>query len=286
MRVLITGGRGQLALELQEAFADAETFALSRAELDICSPDQVEVALDAFRPHVVLNTAAFHKVDLCETEAEQSFLVNAAAPQRLAATCRRHGIRLVHYSTDYVFDGEAREPYPEEQSMAPLNVYGVSKAAGEMAIRAAGGDSLIIRTTGLYGLAGAASNRGNFVETMLRLGATREVTRVVCDQVLTPTSAADLATITRQLVDAGVTGTVHVTSGGQCSWYEFAVEIFRLAHLSGRVVAITQVQHRTVARRPAYSVLGHGALRRLGMAEPRPWQGALAEYLTRRARSG
>jgi dTDP-4-dehydrorhamnose reductase len=283
VKALITGGRGQLALELRDVFRDGEVLAPTRAELDICSPDQVEVAIDGLRPDVVLNTAAFHTVDLCESEPEQSFLVNAAAPQRLAAACLRRGIRFVHYSTDYVFNGEARSPHPEDHPVAPLSVYGASKAAGEMAIRAAGGDYLIVRTTGLYGLAGAASKRGNFVETMLRLGASQEVTTVVCDQVLTPTSAADLARFTRRLIEAGANGTVHVTNSGQCSWYEFAAEIFRLAELPGRVEPITQAQHGTPARRPAYSVLAHGGLRRHGLPEPRPWVDALADYLGRRA---
>lgn len=283
MRVLITGGGGQLAADLCAAFSQAEVISLARQELDICAPEQIEARLDAGVPDVVLNTAAFHKVDVCESDPEESFRVNAAAPHRLAAACKVRGITLVHYSTDYVFDGEASEPYPENAPVNPISVYGVSKAAGEMAIRCTGANHLIVRTTGLYGLTGAATARGNFVETMIKLGTTREVTGVVADQTLTPTSTEDLAALTRQLIEAGARGTVHATSGGRCTWYEFASEIFRLAELPGRVEPIPHTQFPTPARRPTFSVLAHTALPCWGVPEPRPWQEALADYLRQRA---
>lgn len=281
-RILITGGNGQLAADLRHAFEDGEVWAPGRTDLDIISPVQIEAVIERFRPDIIINTAAFHRVDLCETEPEQSFLVNAAAPQRLAAACRTHSIHFVHYSTDYVFDGTLSVPYPEDHPVAPLSVYGSSKAAGEMAIRCTTDDYLIIRTTGLFGLAGLRTGHGNFVETMIRLGSTREVTTVVCDQVLTPSSTVDVARYTRLLLDRDASGIAHVTNSGHCSWYEFAAEIFRLQALPGRIEPVPQEEYTAPARRPAWSVLDHGTIRQTGLPEPESWHKSLEEYLRRR----
>ncbi|GAC1325358.1 MAG: dTDP-4-dehydrorhamnose reductase [Chloroflexota bacterium] len=282
MRILITGGRGQLAADLVRALARHDVVALGRDELDIATHRQVVTTMEHVRPDVVINTAAFHRVDLCESEPEQSFLVNAAAPQRLAATCRDHGATLVQISTDYVFGGEKNEPYDEEDTVQPLSVYGASKAAGELAVRCTTDRHLIIRTTGLYGHGGMRTKQGNFVETMLRLaGGDRPIT-VVADQVLTPTSTHDLAAILSQLIDKQAVGTFHVTSGGSCSWFAFAEEIFRLAGKRPDLRRTTQAERPMPAARPRYSVLGHRALRAAGLSDPPPWQQALATYMAGR----
>lgn len=282
MRILITGGRGQLAGDLVQALGEHEVTALSRQELDITSVEQIRAAMDGLCPDVVLNTAAYHKVDRCESEPEQSFLVNAAAPQRLAAACRDRGALLVHFTTDYVFGGRKRTPYEESDPVDPINVYGASKVAGELAIQATGERHLIVRTTGLYGHAAISNGRPNFVETMLRLATEDKTISVVANQVLTPSFTRDVAETVARLVAQDTSGTVHVTNQGACSWYEFAAEIFRLAGVQANLSPTTQEERPTPARRPAYSVLGHERLRRLGIEEPRPWQEALAAYLASR----
>lgn len=260
-------------------FDDWDVVALDRAGLDITDPEQVDAVIRELQPDVVVNPAAYNYVDRAESDSTTAFLVNAVAPQLLADACARHEALLVHYSTDYVFDGAKQTPYREDDRVNPLGAYGVSKAAGEMAVRARTEQHLIIRTTGLYGQGGQATERGNFVETMLRLGTARKPVTVVSDQVLTPTATVDLAATTRKLILAQARGMYHVTNTGACSWYEFAVEIFRRAGLDVDVTPVPQNQRPVPARRPAYSVLGHEALLALGLPELRPWQEALTAYL-------
>jgi dTDP-4-dehydrorhamnose reductase len=282
MRVLITGGEGQLAADLRAALAGHQIEAPGRAELDITDIGLLTRSIESFKPEIVVNTAAYHDVDRCETEPEQAFLVNAAAPQRLAALCKRVDAKLVHFSTDYVFDGTSSTPYAESDLANPVNVYGTSKLAGEQAVRCTYANHLIVRTTGLYGWKGTGRERGNFPETMIRLGQERGVVTVVSDQVLTPSFTVDVAGVTRKLIELNATGTVHVTNGGSCSWFEFAREVFRLQDLPARLEPIEQKQRASAARRPAHSVLAHRALERLGIEEPRPWRDALAAYMAGR----
>lgn len=283
MRVLISGGRGQLAADLIRSFERNDIAAPGRDELDVTAPDAIDAAMERWQPDVVVNTAAFHKVDLCEEEPEQSFAVNAAAPQRLAAACRRREATLVHISTDYVFNGQKRAPYVEQDVVDPLSVYGASKAAGEMAVRCTLDRHILVRTTGLYGVGGMRTGHGNFVETMLRLGGEGRELSVVGDQILTPSYTRDVADIIARLVEIDAHGTFHVTNSGECSWYEFAAEIFRLSGQAATLSRTTQAERPVPARRPAYSVLGHGGLMRLGIPEPQPWRDALAAYLDERA---
>ncbi|MGH2443720.1 MAG: dTDP-4-dehydrorhamnose reductase [Chloroflexota bacterium] len=284
MRVLVTGAGGQLATDLVSVMAADAVTALNHAQLDITSNQAVLAAMERHQPDAVINTAAYHQVDRCETEPELSFAINAAATQRLAIACRNAGVLLVHLSTDYVFNGLKREPYDEGDPVAPLSVYGASKAGGEMAVRATTDRHLIVRTTGLYGQAGRSRPRGNFVETMLKLADQQAPIAVVSDQVLTPSYTLDVAWAISALIHAGARGTVHVTSAGQCSWYEFAAHIFECMKLHPNLTAIAQAQRPAAARRPAYSVLGHRRLRELGIPEPPPWQDALAAYLGARSR--
>lgn len=283
MRILITGGKGQLATELAQALAAYDVTALPRSGLDITVPDQVEAIITNWRPAVVVNTAAFHHVDRCETEPEASFAVNAAAPQRLAALCAAHQSLLVHISTDYVFSGAKGAPYAEWDEIDPINVYGTSKAAGEMAIRCTTDRHLIVRTTGLYGHAGRTSSRGNFVETILRLAGESNPLSIVDDQVMTPSSARDVAGVIAELIRRDVRGTFHMTNSGECSWYEFAAEILRLIGQPMALSRISQADRPLPARRPPYSVLAHERLREAGLPSPQPWQAALSQYLAERA---
>src|SRR5438094_3866467 len=223
-RVMLIGANGQLGSDLSREIQSGphDLVRLNRTDMDIRDHEHVADLLASLRPNVILNTAAFHKVEACEEDADQAFAVNCIAVRNLAIAADRIGAYLVHVSTDYVFDGEGRVPYPEEATPNPVNVYGVSKAAGEFFVRSLCRRHLIIRTSGLYGIAGSSGKGGNFVQTMLQLGRERGEVSVVTDQVLSPTFTLDLAQKVWQLVAADVQGTIHVTNSGSCSWYEFA----------------------------------------------------------------
>jgi dTDP-4-dehydrorhamnose reductase len=234
-------------------------------------------------PRLVLNATAYNLVDEAEADPVSAFQVNATGPRNLALAARELGAVLVHVSTDYVFSGSRRQPYAETDPLDPLSVYGVSKAAGEMLVRAVWPEHFIVRTCGLYGLAGSRGKGGNFVETMLRLAASGQAIRVVDDQVLTPTHTADLAVQIARLAGTEAYGTYHATSQGECSWYEFAAEIFRQAGLDPRLEPQTTAEAGRRARRPPYSVLDNQGLRRLGLDVMPGWRQSLETYLAARA---
>jgi dTDP-4-dehydrorhamnose reductase len=280
---VIIGSKGQLGTDLQPALGAFRVTGLAHAELDVCDLEQARAVLGALRPDVVINTSAFHKVDVCEDEPAASFAVNATGAYNLARLAAGFGFTLVHFSSDYVFDGRGRVPYREDDLATPVSVYGTSKLAGENLVRAFCPRHFVIRTTGLYGVAGASGKGGNFVETMVRLGKAGPV-RVVDDQVMTPTATADLARAVAALLAAegrpGVPyGLYHITSASQCSWFAFAKSIFELCGMDVDLTPITTAQSGAKAQRPAFSVLGHGKWMEAGFAELRPWHEALADYL-------
>jgi dTDP-4-dehydrorhamnose reductase len=283
MRILLTGANGQLGRDLARAFHGDDLIPLTRAELDVTDAGRVQATILAARPNLVVNTAAYNRVDDAEREVVQAFAVNAIGTRNLALACRAAGAVLVHFSTDYVFDGAKDEPYLEDDMPRPLNVYGVSKLAGEYFVRALTPNHFLVRTSGLYGVAGSRSKGGNFVETMIRLGREQPVVRVVADQVLTPTYTVDLAAAVRSLITTRCYGLYHVTNGGQCSWYDFARAIFEAGDVTARLEPISSAAYGAPAVRPRYSVLTHRALLQAGLADLRPWQEALAAYLVERA---
>ncbi|MEJ5358130.1 MAG: dTDP-4-dehydrorhamnose reductase [Desulfobacterales bacterium] len=265
MRVLLTGGIGQLGSELRPRLAEMgwEVIAPGPEELDLARPEAIDSFWAETRPGLVINAAAYTAVDRAESEPGQAFAVNADAPARLARLCRDAGAGLVHVSTDYVFDGTKTTPYTEDDPVNPLGVYGRSKAAGEEAVRALCPRHVVIRTSWLYSAHGA-----NFVKTVLRLAAEREVLRIVDDQRGCPTSAADLAqaiaAIARRLGQGAGSilpwGLYHYCGRGETTWYGFAREILGLIQERGlargvRVLPISTAEYPTPARRPAYSVL-------------------------------
>ncbi|KAB7627735.1 dTDP-4-dehydrorhamnose reductase [Stenotrophomonas rhizophila] len=269
MTILLLGANGQLGQELQRALAPLGTIVAttrsgalpdgSACEIaDFDRPASLTALLDRVRPTVVVNAAAYTAVDRAEEDRDAAFRANAEAPGVLARWCAQAGVSLVHYSTDYVFDGQGTRPYREDDATAPLGVYGASKLAGEEAIRAAGGRHLIFRTAWVY-----ASHSANFLRTMLRVGADRDVLRVVADQIGTPTPAALIAEVTAQALqhEGALSGTWHLTATGETSWHGFAEAIFAEAVVAGvlprapRVEAITTAEYPTPARRPAYSHL-------------------------------
>jgi dTDP-4-dehydrorhamnose reductase len=270
-RVAIFGSRGQLGVELTAEFGKrgCQVTGFDRARVDIADAGQVERCLAQCDPAIVLNAAAYNQVDVAEKEPQAAYLVNALAVRNVAIACRQVDARLVHFSTDYVFDGAAGRAYTEDDPTHPLGAYAVSKLAGELYARAYLDHALIIRTSGVYGPGGLDTARGNFVELMLRLAANGQPIRVVEDHVASPTFAPALASRTADLVERGVEGTVHIGGGTPISWFDWAVKIFDAAGLKPLLKPTNEREFRTAARRPKYSALSNAKLHSLGV-EPMP----------------
>lgn len=279
MRVLIIGARGQLGTDLVRVLSDWNVTATTSAELDVRDFAGTRRKLLDLRPELVINTSAFHRVDDCEDEADRAFLVNVHAVRNLAKVCAEMDTVLTHFSTDYVFAGDHAQPYAENDLPGPLSVYGGSKLAGEHMVRAYCPRHFVVRTCGLYGVAGTSGKGGNFVETMLRLARDGKPIRVVNDQVLTPTYTLDLAMKIKELVRTDAFGLYHLTSQSSCSWFEFAGKVFELADVQPDFGPTTTAAFAAKARRPAYSVLDNTRLCALGLCDMRPWQEALAAYM-------
>jgi dTDP-4-dehydrorhamnose reductase len=288
MKILVIGANGQLGGDLVEALRQRapadQVIPLTHADLEVTDALQVRRVLERYQPQVVVNTAAYHKVDEVEHNPERAFAVNAIAPLNLARLCSSMDIALLFLSTDYVFGGEENRitPYTENDCPAPLNVYGVSKLAGEKSIQAVWHKHWIVRTSGLYGVRGASGKGGNFVELMLRLAGEGKDIRVVNDQRLSPTSTRELARGVVTLIEQAPYGLYHLTCAGDCTWYEFALKIFELEALQAKLQPTTSAEFKTAARRPAYSVLANQALQKAGLPALKDWQAALAEYLAER----
>lgn len=281
MRVIVIGANGQLGSEFASAWPDAELVGLTRAELDVTDTEAVPGVIAALRPDVVINTAAFHKVEICERDLETSFRVNAIAARNVAAAAREAGAAAVYISTDYVFPGDSSHPYRETDARRPVNVYGVSKMAGEDLVARACERHFIIRSSGLYGVRGASGKGGNFVETILKRAAETGRLQVVADQTLSPTFTHDLARGIRDVILQGQPGRYHVTNQGAVSWFEFASMAVRHAGLAGQTV-IEPIESNTwdqLLRRPAYSVLENASIKAQGIPLLRPIDEALAAYI-------
>lgn len=293
MTVLVFGGNGQVGQELLRALHGVdEVVATTRSgrlpdgrdceTADFTQPEHLTTLLDRIRPGVVINAAAYTAVDRAEQEPEAAFAANAQAPGVIAAWCAVHDVPMVHYSTDYVFDGEGTAPYREDEPTAPLGVYGTSKRDGEEAVRAAGGRHLIFRTAWVY-----AAHGGNFLRTMLRVGAERDALRVVVDQIGTPTSAALIAEVTVKALQhpGGLSGIWHLTASGQTSWHGFAEAIFAEALTAGlmakvpTVEAISSTEYPTPAKRPSWSVLDNHKLQHDFDIVLPPWQDGLRKVI-------
>jgi len=274
MRALITGGGGQLASDLQALLGD-DARSYSHAELDIADTDAVGRAIAEVEPEVIFNCAAFHNVDVCEREPDQSWAVNVRAIRELA----RHDVRLVHLSTNYVFDGRSEQPYAEDDLPSPRSIYALTKLAGEYAALGYGESAIVVRGAGLYGLHGSASKGGNFVQRMTTRAREQGALRMVTDQRLQPTFTADLAAALVETVEKGAEGTLHLTAEGACSWFEFTEAIMQIAGLD---VPIEPVQ-TTIAPggvdRPLNGVLARPRADAAGIGRLRPWREALEDYM-------
>ncbi len=279
MRIVVLGAGSQLANDILRTTADWSFLPFTHAEVDICDFAHVRKRLGEVEADAVINTAAFHRVDECEDEPEKAFWVNSYAVRNLAQSCEDLGCTLVHFSTDYVFGGEKRLPYTEDDPPHPLNVYGVSKLAGEYFVESICSRHFVVRSSGLYGTLGSRGKGGTFVETMIRLAREGTPIRVVNDQVMAPTYTKDLAQKIIQLMQTRAYGLYHITNSGGCSWYEFAKKIFELTGLNPNLVSTTTAAYGAKARRPAYSVLAHKRLKEVTLNDLRPWSEALEAYL-------
>ena len=285
MKLLLLGGNGQVGRELRRSLAPlGELIVATRnggegdAVADFDAPETLAALVTRSGPDVVVNAAAYTAVDMAETDAAAAFRINAEAPAVIAAACAASGALLVHYSTDYVFDGSASQPYREDDTTAPLGIYGASKLAGEQAIRTSGARHAILRTAWVY-----AAHGRNFLLTMLRLASERDELRVVADQIGAPTSAAWIADATANVLRHGVaeSGTWHLVASGQTSWQGFASAIVEDAHALGllqrvpQVSPITTADFPTPARRPGYSVLDTTRLRADFGIVPPDWRDSM-----------
>jgi dTDP-4-dehydrorhamnose reductase len=283
-RIALIGAGGQLATDLANALK-GDVRLLPHGQIEIEDPASIALALNDFEG-VVINTAAYNLVDKAEAEPERAFAINEIGVRNLATHCARHGLKLIHFSTDYVLGGDPARPTPLDETAEPrpVSVYARSKLAGEEAIRDACRDHLIIRTCGLYGLA-ATKAKGNLIETMLRLGHSRPELSVVDDQHCTPSYTVDVAHATVDLIKAGASDTVHVTNSGGTTWCQLAREVFRLEKLNVSVRPITTAEFGAKAQRPAYSVLNCAKLQSLIGRRLPPWEDAVARYLASRSQS-
>ena len=282
MKILVFGRIGQLGSALAEVLSDRyETRFIDQPELDLTAPESARDHVQTYQPSIVINAAAYTAVDRAETEPELAHIINARAPGSLAYACEEAGAVLIHYSTDYVFDGTASMPYTETAATAPTGVYGQSKLAGEIAVASATPRYVILRTAWLYSAVGH-----NFVKTMLKLANSGQPIRVVADQIGSPTYAQDLARVTRGIIEVlnsrreDCFGLYHVTNTGTTSWFGLAQEVFRLAaHQDVVVQPISTEEYPTPAPRPAYTALDCSKLERVfGLTLP-SWRDALARCI-------
>ena len=279
--IALLGAGGMLGQDIARVFPSDTLTSFTRGDLDITDAEAVGQSLEGF--DFVINAAAYTKVDQAETERDEAFAINSLGPKNVAEACRELGQKLIHVSTDYVFDGRATTPYSEDHSLNPQSVYGQSKAEGERHVLAAHPENtIIVRTAWLYGSGGP-----NFVTTMLRLAATNDTVSVVTDQVGQPTWSSDLAQMIKTLADSPVSrGNFHGTNAGHASWWDFARAIFAAAGLDeNRVLQATSEQFVRPAPRPAWSVLGHDNWEKNALPSPRPWEVAFAEAWTTVSRS-
>ncbi len=280
MKVVVLGATGQLGQDLLRVFG-ADAIALGHGDLDVADGVAVSRVLRDHAPDWVINTAAFHRVDDCELNPTLAFAVNAIGAANVARAAEEIGAGVVFYSTDYVFGGERRPrgtPHSETDPPRPLNVYGVSKLAGEQMVALANPRHIVIRSAGLYGT--ATSRKGwTFPELMLNKARTDGALRVVTDQALSPTYTADLAAATKALAEREARGLFHVANEGECSWYELAAATLELAGVAVAIEPSTTTQLPRRAVRPPYSAMRSVRLEEAGVAPLRPWRDALADYL-------
>ena len=284
-RVMVLGANGQLGSDVTAAFVAEgyEVSAFTHQDIELTSLESVRLAFERVSPQIVINAAAFSNVDKCETDPLLAFRVNALGARNVAQACSVQAAKILHISTDYVFDGVKDTPYTELDVPCPLNVYGNTKLSGEFFVRSANPRHFVVRVCGIYGQNPCRSKNGlNFVELMLKLSRERDEIRVVDDEFVTPTPTVEIA---RQLIVLSQTshyGLFHATAEGSCSWYEFARAIFDITGTRVRLERARPGEFAAKVLRPRYSVLENAALKRLGLNVFRHWKEGLQEYLVGR----
>ncbi len=276
MRILLLGHKGMLGSDLLLKLSlQHEVVGMDKEEIDIVSAEECVKAIKESKPDIVINAAAYTNVDGCESAKEECFAINAEAVKNIAEACRNKNIRIIHFSTDYVFDGTAGKPYKEDDKCNPINVYGESKLAGESYLQSLADDYILIRTSWLYGVKGK-----NFVQAILEKAKTTPTLSVVDDQTGSPTYTKDLAAAVDLLISQNVKGIFHITNRGSCSWYQFAVKILQESGLDDvKVIPIKFDKLQRPALRPAYSVLSMQKFITTTGKTMQPWQLALQDYL-------
>lgn len=275
-KIIVTGCNGQLGRAVNNLYSGDNNYELINTdvgELDITNVEQVMDFVKKIKPYAIINCAAHTAVDACETEIDKAYRINAIGPRNLSIASTEMGAKMIHISTDYVFDGKGKRPYTEFDEVGPQGIYGITKLAGEKFVKDFADRYFIIRTAWLYG------DGKNFVKTMLRLAETNDTVRVVKDQVGSPTSAAELAKAIAYLLPTDNYGLFHGTCEGDCSWSEFAEEIFRLAGKKTRVEAITTEEYGAAAARPAYSILENYMFKLTSDFMFADWHDAIGEYI-------
>jgi dTDP-4-dehydrorhamnose reductase len=282
MRVAVVGANGQLGSDVVELFRErgSEVFPLTHGDFELANLDSIATCLKDISPAVVVNTAAMHHVEQCEQQPEKAFAVNAIGVRNLAVVTKELGAVVIHVSTDYVFDGMKGQPYVEEDTPVPLNVYGNSKLSGEQFVRTLNDKHFVLRVSAIYGKQPCRAKGGrNFVELMLKLGRERGMVRVVDSEVVSPTPTAQIAAQVYELSGCDAYGLYHGTAEGSCSWYGFAREIFKAANLTVDVQIAGPNEFPAKVPRPKYSVLENHGLKRLGLNRFSDWRDGLQQYL-------
>lgn len=286
MKIAITGANGQLGFDLVRVFTEHEVFPLTHADIDITDFKLSEEVLKNIQPEAVINCAAYVRVDDAEVFCDKAFAVNALGARNIALICKDLNSTLMHISTDYIFDGRKKQPYNEEDIPNPLNVYGNSKLAGEYFVRNTLEKHYIIRSSSLFGVAGASGKGGNFVETMIKKAHSKEEIKVVNDMIISLTYTKDAAEMIRKILIKKLPfGIYHVANRGQCSWYEFAKAIFEMLGMDASLSPTKTDMFQSKAKRPVFSPLASVKLRKHGLAMER-WEEALKRYLTEKKTLG
>lgn len=286
LKVALIGANGQLGSDIVSHFSQSDRYqftALTRADVDITQAESVQKVLTSQKFDVVINSAAYVRVDDCEQEVETAFKVNAFGALNVARACRKIDALSVYISTDYVFRGDQSSAYTESDLPDPINIYGASKFAGENLVRQTTLRSLILRISSVFGKAGASGKGGNFIETIIKKAKVGDPLKVVNDMFMSPTYTYDAARLLDELLQSGATGVIHGANTGICSWYEFASQALRLANISHPIESIPASTFPTKATRPMNSALISDRLDSITTLKMRPWQEALTAYLTEKS---
>jgi dTDP-4-dehydrorhamnose reductase len=285
MKIAILGAGGRLGAALLREYSDKfDVAGFNHTQLDLSDLRSVREKLRNTSFDVLINAAGFTKVDLCETQPDLAFLINAEAPRVLAEICDEKNARLIHFSTDYVFDGEKREPYTEEDEAKPISIYGESKLAGENNVLAAQGQNLVVRVSWVFG-----PDRPSFIDAMVQQARENDAVDAVADKFSTPTYTLDIAAMLPQFFDGNVSGGIlHFANAGKCSWQEYAQWAVDCCHdagfpLKAKTIGAQKLQDMAnwIARRPVYSVLSTAKYTSLTGISPRTWRDAVSDYITR-----